>query len=76
MEEQVPELSGIIEALLIGASVPLSVDRLKILTETDDGKEIRAQGFTDARGVFEGRNVRGSVMVVAEADGHYALYRR
>ena len=34
-----------------------------------DGKEIKAQGFTDARGVFEGRGISGAVMVVAEKEG-------
>ena len=41
-----------------------------------DGKEIKAQGFTDARGVFEGRGISGAVMVVAEKEGDFALYRR
>ena len=41
-----------------------------------DGREIKAQGFTDARGVFEGRGISGAVMVVAEKGGNFALYRR
>jgi len=41
-----------------------------------DGREIKAQGFTDARGVFEGRGISGAVMVVAETGGNFALYRR
>ncbi|MHC4471527.1 MAG: MG2 domain-containing protein [Planctomycetota bacterium] len=47
-----------------------------VFVKISDGKEIRAQGFTDARGVFEGRKIKGSVMVVAEKDGHFALFRR
>jgi TolA-binding protein len=44
--------------------------------KVSDGKAIRAQGFTDARGIFEGKVGRGPVMVVAEKEGDFALYRR
>jgi len=47
-----------------------------VFIKVSDGKSITAQGFTDARGVFEGRSGSGPVMVVAEKDGHFALYRR
>jgi hypothetical protein len=47
-----------------------------VFVKVSDGKEITAQGFTDARGVFEGRSGSGPVMVVAEKEGQFALYRR
>ncbi len=40
-----------------------------------DGSRIIGRGRTDARGVFEARLSGGAVSVVAERDGHYALYR-
>ncbi len=46
-----------------------------VFVKVTDGKTIRAQGFTDARGVFEGPGA-ASVMVVAEKEGHFALFRR
>ena len=48
----------------------------EVFVKVSDGKRIRAQGFTDARGVFEGRGVKGAVMVVAEKAGDSALYRK
>jgi uncharacterized protein YfaS (alpha-2-macroglobulin family)/outer membrane protein assembly factor BamD (BamD/ComL family) len=49
----------------------------RVFVKVSDGREIKAQGYTDARGVFEARGVGGTVMVVAQDDdGHYALYRR
>jgi hypothetical protein len=47
-----------------------------VFVKIADGKQIKAQGFTDARGVFEGRGISGAVMVVAEMEGNFALYRR
>ena len=47
-----------------------------VFVKIADGREIKAQGFTDARGVFEGRGISGAVMVVAEKEGDFALYRR
>jgi hypothetical protein len=46
-----------------------------VYVKVGDGSEIRAQGLTDARGVYEARGVRGQASVVAEKDGHYALSR-
>ena len=70
--DEIPELSRIIEALLVGASVPLSVDRLKILTETDDGKEIRA--------VVEGLRIEyeesDRSFTIEEVGGGFRLYTR
>jgi segregation and condensation protein B len=40
--EEAPEPSRIIEALLLTAGAPLSVERLKSLTDIEDGREIRA----------------------------------
>lgn len=40
-----------------------------------DGSRILGRGRTDARGMFEARGAQGPVSVVAEKDGHYALYR-
>jgi tetratricopeptide (TPR) repeat protein len=47
-----------------------------VFVKISDGREIRAQGFTDARGVFEGQKGSGPLMVVAEKKGDFALYRR
>lgn len=47
-----------------------------VFVKISDGDEIRAQGFTDARGIFETRGLTGAVVVVAEKDGQYALVRR
>ncbi len=47
-----------------------------VFIKVSDGRSITGQGFTDARGVFEGRSGSGPVMVVAEKDGHFALFRR
>jgi alpha-2-macroglobulin len=47
-----------------------------VFIKVSDGNAITSQGFTDARGVFEGQSGSGSVMVVAEKDGHFALHRR
>jgi alpha-2-macroglobulin len=46
-----------------------------VYVKVGDGSVIRAQGLTDACGVFEARGVRGQASVVAEKDGHYALSR-
>jgi len=53
-----------------GAPVP------EAYVKVADAGAIRAQGFTDARGVFEAGQVGGSFSVVAEKDGSYALYRK
>jgi tetratricopeptide (TPR) repeat protein len=47
-----------------------------VFVKVSDGSAIRSEGFTDARGVFEGAGAGGSLMVVAEKDGHFALVRR
>jgi hypothetical protein len=41
-----------------------------------EGGNLRAQGFTDARGVFDAGALGGSFSVVGEKDGSYALVRR
>ncbi len=48
----------------------------EVYVKVGDGKTIKAQGFTDARGVFEAGAVGGSFSVVAEKDGNVALWRR
>ena len=48
----------------------------EVYVKVADGNSIKAQGFTDARGVFEAGQVGGSFSVVAEKDGSYALWRR
>lgn len=70
--EEIPELSRIVEALLIGASAPLSVDRLMILTETDDAGGIRSivEGL---RAEYQGS---GRAFTVEEIGGGYRIYTR
>ena len=46
-----------------------------VFVTVGDGSKIHAQGFTDARGVFECESVRGRIQVVAEKEGHAALHR-
>ncbi|MCG3136014.1 MAG: Outer membrane protein assembly factor BamD [Planctomycetes bacterium] len=53
-----------------GKSVP------EVYVKVGDGSTIRAQGFTDARGVLDVPAVEGSFSVVAEKDGNVALWRR
>ncbi len=48
----------------------------EVYVKVGNGNTIQAQGFTDARGVFEAGSVGGSFSVVAEQDGHVALWRR
>jgi hypothetical protein len=48
----------------------------EVYVKLGDGSRILAQGFTDARGVFEAAASAGNVSVVAEKDGHVALWRR
>ena len=48
----------------------------EVYVKVGDGTTIRAQGFTDARGVFETASPGGSFSVVAEKDGNVALWRR
>src|SRR5688572_2387481 len=48
----------------------------EVYVKVADGGTIKAQGFTDARGVFEAGEVGGTFSVVAEKDGSYDLYRR
>ncbi len=46
-----------------------------VYVKVSDGKTTKANGLTDARGVFEARGVGGTPSVVAEKDGHFALGR-
>ncbi len=50
--------------------------RPEVYVKIGDGASIKAQGFTDARGVFEAGGVGGKFSVVAEKGGHVALWRR
>lgn len=59
-------------ATLASTGAPASRAYVKI----SDGATIAAEGRTDERGIFEGRNVGGSASVVAEREGHFALWRQ
>ena len=48
----------------------------EVYVKVGDGQSVKAQGFTDARGVFEAAGVGGSFSVVAEKDGNVALWRK
>lgn len=48
----------------------------EVYVKVGNGAAIQAQGFTDARGVFEAPAVKGGFSVVAEKDGNVALWRR
>ncbi len=48
----------------------------EVYVKIGDGKSVKAQGFTDARGVFEAPGVGGSFSVVAEKNGDVALWRK
>jgi hypothetical protein len=58
-----------------GAAAPRSRDARAYVTVAVCGN-FRAQGFTDARGVFDAGALGGSFSVVGEKDGSYALVRR
>ena len=64
-----PEPSRIIEALLLTAGAPLSVDRLKSLTEIDDGREIRAL----VEGLRMEYTEAGSSFTIEEVGGGFRL---
>lgn len=48
----------------------------EVYVKVGTGSTIHAQGFTDPRGVFECPAAGGSFSVVAEKEGHVALWRR
>ncbi len=64
-----PEAGRVIEALLLAAGAPLSVDRLKTLTGIDDGREIRT--------IIEGLRIEyqegGRAFTVEEVGGGFRL---
>jgi segregation and condensation protein B len=64
-----PEAGKVIEALLLAAGVPLSVDRLKSLTGLDDSREIQA--------IVEGLRIEyqesGRAFTVEEVGGGFRL---
>lgn len=48
----------------------------EVYVKVGDGNRIQAQGFTDARGVLDVPSTGGSFSVVAEKEGHVALWRK
>jgi hypothetical protein len=48
----------------------------EVYVKVGDGSKIQAQGFTDARGILDVPAVAGAFSVVAEKDGHTALWRK
>ncbi len=48
----------------------------EVYVKVGNGASIQAQGFTDARGVFDVPAVKGSFSVVAEKDGNVGFWRR
>jgi uncharacterized protein YfaS (alpha-2-macroglobulin family)/TolA-binding protein len=62
-----------VRVYITDAKTLLPVD--EVFVKVADGGTILAQGFTDARGIFEAPQVPGNHSVVAEKDGSYALFQ-
>ncbi|MCU0724821.1 MAG: SMC-Scp complex subunit ScpB [Planctomycetes bacterium] len=67
-----PSAAGVVEALLLAAAEPLSVDRLRSLTSIDDGSELRA--------IIEGLRIEyertGRAFQVEEVGGGFRILTR
>jgi uncharacterized protein YfaS (alpha-2-macroglobulin family) len=74
LQIEVQEVSGSVRVYATDRAT--GAPRPEVYVKIGDGASIKAQGFTDARGVFQAAGVGGKFSVVAEKDGHVALWRR